>query len=295
MPENMDVDCLYEFQSSQDVTGIASVALEKLNIDDEKLSEFTTDYKLLKLREARFDIAGEQVFAAFEKAKIPFIPLEGALLKNLYPNPAMRSFTDYDIYIGDKLKETEEVMLSLGYDYDHDTENDMDFVKKPSLHFEMHHMLFDTRYEFDGYFNEPFKRTTAKDGWNHYRVFSNEDFFIHILAHLYKHFTDGGCGLRQFMDIYLMMKKLPLNMDYINSEFDKIGLKKFLETAIELNKFLFDGAKPTEDMMEIADYVFNSGTFGTVKNSMALEHAQNEDEQSQSFGWRKIKYFANRW
>ena len=61
--------------------------------------------------------------------------------------------TDYDIYIGDRCPDVEKVMLALGYVYDHDTENDMDFIKKPSLHFEMHHSLFTDKYDFGGYFN----------------------------------------------------------------------------------------------------------------------------------------------
>ena len=295
LPENIDLDILYAFQEEQSVANMAYVALEKLEYSAEQLKEFQDDYKLNMLREARFELAGQQVFDALEKAEIPFIPLKGAVLKNLYPNPALRNFTDYDLYIGDKLSEVEKVMLELGFDYDHDTENDMDFVKKPSLHFEMHHSLFTSAYDFDGYFNEPFKKTYLKEGKKYYHLYRDEDFLIHVLAHLYKHFTDGGCGIKQFMDVYVLTKKLELDMDYIHNELKKIGLNGFLETAMRLNAFLFDGEKLDENLLEIADYVFNNGTFGNVRNSMALEYAQDNEDVKSKFGLYKIRFFANRW
>ena len=295
MPENIDLDALYTFESDQSVANMAYEALQKLGYPEEQLKKFQDDYKLNMLREARFELAGQQVFDALEKAEIPFIPLKGAVLKNLYPNPALRNFTDYDLYIGDKLSEVEKVMLELGYDYDHDTENDMDFVKKPSLHFEMHHSLFTSAYDFDGYFNEPFEKTYLKEGKKYFHLYRNEDFLVHVLAHLYKHFTDGGCGIKQFMDMYVLTKKLELDMDYIHNELEIIGLNGFLETVIRLNAFLFDGEKPDDNLLEIADYVFNCGTFGSVKNNMALEYAQDNEDAKKHFGLYKMKYFANRW
>ena len=295
LPENIDLDILYAFQEEQSVANMAYVALQKLEYSAEQLKKFQDDYKLNMLREARFELAGQQVFDALEKAEIPFIPLKGAVLKNLYPNPALRNFTDYDLYIGDKLSEVEKVMLELGFDYDHDTENDMDFVKKPSLHFEMHHSLFTSAYDFDGYFNEPFKKTYLKEGKKYYHLYRDEDFLIHVLVHLYKHFTDGGCGIKQFMDVYVLTKKLELDMDYIHKELEKIGLNGFFETAMRLNAFLFDGEKPDDNLLEIADYVFNNGTFGNVKNSMALEYAQDNEDVKSKFGLYKIRFFANRW
>ena len=295
MPEGMSLETLFDFQMRHDVACMAYVALKKLNFSDEELKDFSDEYKLNMLREARFEIAGQQVFDAFEKAGIPFIPLKGSVMKNLYPSPALRQFTDYDLYIGDKCAEVEKVMLKLGFEYHHDTENDMDFVKKPSLHFEMHHSLFTSKCDFDGYFNEPFEKTVLKEGKKYFRLYRNEDFLIHVLAHLYKHFTDGGCGLRQFMDVYLLTKKLELNMDYIYGELETIGLDGFMRTTLRLNGFLFGGEKPDDDLLEIADFVFNNGSFGTVKNSMALEYAQDNEKAKKHFGLYKIKYFANRW
>lgn len=294
VPQNINLSYLYQFQSLHNVTSAVYLSLKPF-YDVEQIKKYETDYKMNLLREARFEIAGQQLYAALEKECIPFIVLKGAVLKDLYPIPALRYFTDYDIYIGDRSSDVKKVMLSLGYDYDHDTENDMDFIKKPSLHFEMHYSLFTDKYDFGGYFNNPFDKAVLREGSSYGYVLRNEDCFIYVLAHLYKHFTDGGCGIKQFMDIYVMMQKWSLNMGYIQSELQKIGLEGFLETTIKLNSFLFDGAEADDDLKQIADYVFNNGTFGNVKNSMALEYAQDDEGDKKRFGLYKVKYFVNRW
>ncbi|MCR5652723.1 MAG: nucleotidyltransferase family protein, partial [Ruminococcus sp.] len=198
MPEGMTLGGLYRYQKEQDVTNMAYVALQKLGYDDVELMEFKDDYKLNLLREARFELAGQQVFDAFEKAEIPFLPLKGAILKNYYPNPALRTFTDIDIYSGKDTETAEKVLMELGYEQEGcDDHNDISYVKKPSIHIELHRELFPDDYDFEGYFDEPFKHTELKDGYRYNHLYKTDDFFVHVLCHLYKHFTFGGCGLRQ--------------------------------------------------------------------------------------------------
>ena len=188
MPEGMTLSNLYSYQKEQDVTNMAYVALKKLDYDDVELVEFREDDKLNMLREARFELAGQQVFDDFEKAEIDFIPLKGAILKNQYPNPALRTFTDIDIYVGESFDKAEKILLEKGFEKTTgDDHNDISFVKKPSIHIELHKDLFPDDYEFEGYFDNPFVHTELKDRYKHYHLYKTDDFFIHVLCHLYKH------------------------------------------------------------------------------------------------------------
>lgn len=294
MPEGMAVQELYAFQKSQDVSNMAYVALKKLELPESELKEYQDDYKLNILREARFELAGQQVYAELEKAKIPFVPLKGVVVKNLYPNPSLRTFTDVDIFIGDKGEEVKTLMLSLGYEWRFEDNVDA-YTKKPSLHFEMHRELFMDDKSFKWYFDEPFNRAVLSSGKEYQSEFSNEDMFIYILAHMYKHFTYGGCGLRMFMDLYVMTKRCGLDFGYIRSELEKIGLDGFLDTTLNVNAFLFDGAETTEDLLDIADYIFNNGTFGTEENKHMLYLVQDTEDIANENSKSKIRYFAERW
>lgn len=296
MPESMTLEGLYAFQKSQDVTQMAYMALKKLSFTDNELSEYADDYKLMTLREARFELASQQVFNALEKAEIPFIPIKGVLLKNLYPNPALRSFTDTDLYTGDRREDVNTVMIGLGYEAKEPAEYVDEYIKAPSLYFEMHHHLFGARDDFDGYFDEPFKRAITVNGKNYQMRFSDEDFFIHVFCHMYKHFAYGGCGLRQFMDVYLIKKKWTLDYEYIKGEFKKLGLYDFYETSNRLNAFLFDGAEYDDALLEISEYIFNNGTFGKIENVMANDFQdETVDSESKNVVLWKMKYFSRRW
>lgn len=294
LPENMSLDSLYAYQLTQDVISIAYAALERLD-PSLNLQEYSMDNKRCILREARFDIAGQELYGSLEKAAIPFLPLKGAILKDLYPKPYHRYFTDFDIYVGDEFDRAEKVLLELGYEKLVDTDhNDVSYVKKPSLHIELHKDLFPDDYTFKGYFDSPYEHTKIKEGYKYYHLYYDDDFFIHVLCHLYKHFTFGGCGLKQFLDIYVMTKELPLNMEYIHTELRSIGLDGFLNTVLRLNAFFFDGDKPDNDLIEIAEYVFNAGTFGNEDNRMALDYVKENGEKPVTL-WGQIKFFVERW
>lgn len=294
MPEGMTLEGLYAYQNEQDVTNMAYVALQKLGFSAGQLKEFQEDYKLNMLREARFELGGQQVFDAFEKAEINFLPLKGAILKNYYPNPALRTFTDIDIYVGKDFEKAEKVLFELGYEKTgFDGHNDVGYSKKPSLHIELHKELFPDDYDFEGYFDEPFKHTDLKDGYKYYHLYKTDDFFIHVLCHLYKHFTFGGCGLRQYLDIYVMTKKMELDMDYIRSELKSFGMEGFLDTTLKLDRFFFDGEKPDDELIEIAEFVFNNSTFGNAENRLVLDYDKQNGEKRTL--WGNITYFMDRW
>lgn len=290
--ENMSIDSLYAYQLSQDVISISYVALARLDSSLD-LREYIMENKRCILREARFDIAGQELYNALEKDGIPFLPLKGAILKALYPKPYHRYFTDIDIYVEDDFDKAERLLLCMGYEkITGDYHNDIGYAKKPSLHVELHKELFPDDYDFKGYFDEPYKRTRIKEGYKYYHVF-NDDFFIHVLCHLYKHFTFGGCGLKMYLDIYVMLKKMSLDMDYIRSELRSLGMEGFLDTTLKLTAFLFDGEKPNDELIEIAEFVFNNSTFGNADNRLVLDYDKRHGEKRTT--WGNIKYFADRW
>ena len=291
LPPQFDIDELFAFHSHQSVANMAYCGLKQLDIPEDKLKNYYDDYKMMLLREARFEMASQQVFSALDKAKIPFIPLKGSIIKKLFPQESLRSFTDVDIYIGDKVQETGKVMESLGFCVESTAEYDIGYFKKPSLFFEMHSKLFEDNYSFGGYFENPFEKAKPIcEGSCHYRL-NDEDFFIHVFCHLYKHFSFGGCGLRQFMDVYVLTKSLDLDYEYINRELKKLELTDFFETVKKVNSVVFEGEKPDENILDICDYIFSNGTFGTDR-IIAVNEFGAQDKNI--LVW-KIRYFANRW
>lgn len=90
-----------------------------------------------------------------------------------------------------------------------------------------------------------------------------------------------------------MLKKMSLDMDYIRSELRSLRLEGFLNTTLKLTAFLFDGEKPDDELIEIAEYVFNNSTFGNADNRLVLDYDKGHGEKRTT--WGNIKYFADRW
>ena len=96
-----------------------------------------------------------------------------------------------------------------------------------------------------------------------------EDHFIYIMVHLATHFYKAGIGVRMLMDIAVFLNKYgsAMDMDYVNKEFEKIKLNKFVNIIYYLCSKYFEtkvDCQPIDEYDEglIMSYILNHGTFG---------------------------------
>lgn len=143
-------------------------------------------------------------------------------------------------------------------------------IKKPVLNFEMHWILFGTAFDrtIAAYYSNV-KEWLIKDpenqfGWH----FTTEDFYVFILAHAYKHYSNRGTGLRSLLDVYVILKEISLDMEKIPAELEKLGISEFESQFRSLSLDLFSGKELTENEMEMFAYIVSSGTYGTVQNNV---------------------------
>ncbi len=114
------------------------------------------------------------------------------------------------------------------------------------------------------------RQTTGEENSCAYHL-TPEDFYIYIIAHEYKHFTDGGTGLRSLLDTYVYLRRVPLDMTYVEAEMEKLGIADFEAANRSLALHLFSGEPLTSEEYEMLDYILSSGTFGTLKNGVQLQ------------------------
>ena len=131
------------------------------------------------------------------------------------------------------------------------------------MNIEFHGVLMDKDIPlYNSYFGNNFEHTVT-DG--DFRVkYPDEDFFIFMVAHLAKHYFNGGTGIRSLADIWLYLRKKPeLDTDKVRVKLREIELDEFLDIIIGVNGVLFEGKEPTDLQSEVIDYIFHSGTYGT--------------------------------
>lgn len=287
----MDLSPLYSAADRHMLTGITAMALESAGVRDR---EFTQAKGKAVRKVAAFDVEREAIFSRFEDAGIWYLTLKGAVLKSFYPKIGMRQMSDNDILFDDsRTPDVRKIMESLGYEvrYSFGVTCEDHYVKPPSSNFEMHRYLFEKNSAFFGYYENVKDRLLPNEGSSFGYHFSDEDFYIYIIAHEYKHYASGGTGLRSLLDTYVYLKEKGGSMDreYISAELEKLGIADFEEKNRSLSMHLFGGEELSSGDREILDYILSSGTYGTVRNRV------NNGINGYGDGFRgKVKYIFSR-
>jgi len=133
----------------------------------------------------------------------------------------MREMADNDVlFDAYKQKQSKEIMLAHGYAAESvgKTHHDV-YMKPPVLNFELHTALFGSAHAeplFKYYADT--KSFLRKDEGNNYGYhFSDEDFYVYMTAHEWKHYDGSGTGIRSLLDcyVYCKVKGDLLDWDYI--------------------------------------------------------------------------------
>jgi hypothetical protein len=151
------------------------------------------------------------------------------------------------------------------------------YTKPPTLSFEIHRALFNLSHgeKFDSYYRDVKSRLVPEEGKRFGYHFSDEDFYLYMLTHEYKHFSGNGTGLRSLLDTYVYLKAKEASMDwnYLAGELEKLGLTEFEKENRSLSMKLFNGEPLTEAEEKMLGIVKDSGTYGneTVRAKNAIE------------------------
>lgn len=288
----MDLSGVFVVAKAHSLTAIAAYALESAGIYDKDFEE----EKNKSIRKTIIlDAERENVLAELEKAGIWYMPLKGIIIKDLYPQIGMRQMADNDIiFDNNRSDDVRKIMQSLGFQTESfDSGNHDVYYKPPVCNFEMHTQLFGDWHqeEFYTYFSNIFQKV-IKDSENGYGYhLSVEDFYIYITAHNYKHYSSGGTGLRSLVDTYVYLNHYAdkLDMKYVETECEKLGIAEYEKHNRELALHLLGGKKITAGECEIFDYIIFSGTYGTVENSI-----NNKLSKQNANHFAKLNYIKNR-
>ena len=259
-----------------------SSALESAGVRDEAFAQIRAN----ALRKAViYEHEFKRVTSALRDARIPYVPLKGAVLKELYPSLGMREMADIDIlYDAGRRDDVRTLMEGLGYSTDgwYGMGVDDHFRKPPVTLFEMHTHLFDVRYNPDlaKYYEGIWERLISKEEGSFEYRFTEEDLYIYLVAHEYKHYISGGTGLRSLLDIFLFMEANGdrLDREYIDGELASLGLTDFEKDNRELAVHLFGDGELSDKERSMLDYILSSGAYGTHKHHIENSLAKQEKE-----------------
>ena len=221
-----------------------------------------------------------RICAVLEEAEIPYIPLKGTVLREYYPEAWMRTSCDTDILVKEEILDKAKNLLveKLGYDAHSKTDHDITMVAPSGYLLELHYDTIQERYEVNGC------REVLAQIWDHaapktedscHLWLTDEMFYFYHMAHMAKHFAVGGCGVRAFLDIWVMTHKMPHDRQKRLDLLEKGGLLQFALASEKLAECWFSNAQPDKMDVAFSDYILRASLYGDKKNRAALGQAQN--------------------
>ena len=269
------ITAVLKLASSHDIAHLVAWGIKKTALAPElaAASESYIFKAVYRYQQIKFEY--EKLIGMLENAKIPFIPLKGSVIRSYYPEPWMRTSCDIDILIHrSDLERVQSILIDTHkYRLSDSCPHDVAFLSPTGVNVEIHFDLIE-----EGLVNSSAKAlknvwsaSTVKEGFEYHREMADSFFYFYHIAHMAKHVLNGGCGVKPFIDLWLL--------DSLDTEDEKGreellsrgGLLRFAEVARRLYQAWFCLGGHDLLTLEMQDYVLRGGVYGSLENHVAIQ------------------------
>ncbi len=217
----------------------------------------------------------KQVCDALEKAEIPFLPLKGSVIRKYYPEPWMRTSCDIDVLVHEKnLRSAVSCLVeNLKYTEHEQNSHDISLFSPSGVHLELHYDLVE-----DGWANSSnailqnvWDHVSPKKEYQYWNEMSDEMFYFYHIAHMAKHLQQGGCGIRTFMDLWILDNASEINKISRDKLLEAGGLLHFSGIARKLASCWLDNLPMDSVCEKMQNYILSGGVYGTHENLILVQ------------------------
>ena len=267
---------LYKLLKSHDLAHLVGDALIKNNLigDSEVKAKFQKQMMLAVYRYEKTNHELGRLRKVLNEAKIPFIPLKGSVLRRYYPKPWMRTSCDIDILIheSDLERAVSALTSAAGYKVDSKGSHDVGMYSDSGVHLELHYSLIEDKIVGSAadILRSAWENASPVSDTSEY-AFGDDLFFFYHTAHMAKHFVNGGCGIRPFIDIWVLNHCVSFDREERDALLAKGGLLAFAEQAEALSEAWFGNGEHTDITRRMQDYLLKGGVYGTTANRVSVQ------------------------
>lgn len=282
---------LYSLSKAHDLAHLVAYALKKEKaLGRDSVSElFSKSIYVAVSRYAKIVSEQNKICNLLEENQIIHIPLKGAVIRDYYPEPWMRTSCDIDILIRKEDVESTVNMLvqKLNYRLERNNYHDISLFSQTGVHLELHFSILECEEKIDGMLEQVWEHLITA-GEHSFRMMMEPAYFVfHQVAHAMYHFAHGGCGLRLLIDLWLIEEKVDYDKEKFNSYCEYCGLRTFAEALYAITNVWFGEGRHTRLSKQVEDYILFGGVYGNGHSSMAAQRSRAKDVSQ----WR---YWMNR-
>ena len=232
----------------------------------------------------QFSAAMKSIASALDECGIPYVPLKGSVIRDLYPVPELRTSSDIDVLVReeDLDRAVQELESRTDFSVLRRDYHDISMVNA-RVHLELHFTLKHNADNIDRLLANAWDYA-APTGSGSCWAFTPEFQIFHVIAHMSKHFTNGGLGIRPFIDLWLLRHKTQFDENAVREMCAECGILTFYEECCALSEVWLGGAEHTDTTRLLEGFCLSGGVYGS-------DHFNNAGKQRTKRG---LRYIASR-
>ena len=278
----VDLASLHRLALSQDLAHLVGSALDSLGLlsDDGASSLFRSSMLQAALRCERQRYECERIYALLEAEGIAFLPLKGAVLRDLYPIPWWRTSCDVDILVREEELSRAASLLSerLGYTAERQRSyHDLSLYAENGVHLELHFSLLENDARLDRVLSRVWDYAAPVCEGSSRMALTREFLLFHQLAHMAYHLLCGGCGVRPFLDVFCLRERLSPDAEALSPLLREASLEDFYRGVLSLLSVWLLGEEATPFTNDAQRYLLEGGVYGSAPNAMAVRSREGKD------------------
>ena len=289
--ENVDWEKLLELARIHSVNGIVGYMGRKYPICND--AQYNGQFRSLCMgtialctqRHALAQTMSQQL----DEAGINHILMKGYVLRDCYPVPELRTFTDIDLVIRpEDRQKAHELMLSLGFAVKNDWEPVYSY-HRGNEYYEFHTQIMEIdvsdKADYRGYFAPCWAH--AKPVTAHSYRFTPEFHFLYMLTHIAKHIHGAGAGVRMYLDVAAFVRCHGSHLDWswMEAQLKQLQLYDFARVVLSAAEQWFGIGSPLvfqpisgETLADFTAFTLEAGVFGHHNRDGALAKMKHQTQ-----------------
>ena len=199
---------LLKISSKHDVVHLLVFGLKQNELIPKENSDIEKCILKAVYRYERLRYEYENLCEALEKAQIPFLPLKGSVSRKYYPEAWMRTSCDIDVLVHREDLENAISYLVSNQNYveKERATHDVSLFTQTGIHVELHFDLVEEGRAKNAIdvLQSVWENVTLHEKSEYWYEMTDAYFYFYHIAHMAKHFENGGCGIRPFIDLWIL-------------------------------------------------------------------------------------------
>lgn len=284
------LDAVYTLANKHDLAHLVGQAVSKLGLPDGPALQKCKEKTLQAFyRYAQFNYEYECICKTLEGGEIPFIPLKGSVLRGYYPEGWFRTSCDIDVLVKEADLDAAVQLLQevLSYKLQEKSGHDVSMFSPSGVHLELHFTVIEDERlpATQRVLNRYWEDSAPVEGMEYQRAVSDEMFYFYHMAHMAKHMENGGCGIRPFLDIWVLNNRVSHDVAARNRLLEEGGMLTFARAAENLTGVWFSGDEQTPQSLCFGRFILDGGVYGNMENMVTLRQTKKGS---------KVKYLLSR-